>query len=65
VDKKRILTLSCEVAREAGILILVFASLDAAFGMAKVSFLSLASWNCAGGAMLIAGICMDPEARRK
>jgi hypothetical protein len=64
VDKKRVLALSCEVAREAGILILVFASLDAAFGMAKVSFLSLASWNCAGSIMLLAGIFMDPEVQK-
>jgi hypothetical protein len=65
VDKRRVVALSCEVAREAGILILVFASLDAAFGMARVSIFNLTSWNFAGAIMLIAGICVDPEARRK
>jgi len=40
---RRALTLYCEALREGGLLIVVFASLDGAFGVGKVSRWDLAS----------------------
>ncbi len=62
MNRERALTLYCEALREGGLLIVVFASLDAWFGKATVGVIG---WILSGLAMLYAGVRMDPEVRKK
>lgn len=57
----------CGAAREAGILILVFASLDVMLGgstRCDTSFWNLAAWWCVGLLVFFLGVHLDPEVRK-
>ncbi len=62
MNRERAFALYCEALREGGLLVVVFASLDAWFGKAT---LGVIVWILSGIALLYAGIRLDPEVRKK
>ena len=62
--RKKIQGLFCEALREAGVLTVVFSSLDAAFNRVQTSWFFLAGWALLGSLLLVAGIYLDPETRK-
>ena len=64
LGRKRALTLYCEALREAGVLVAVFAALDALFSTAKVSAWIVSAWFLLGLALLYVGVRIDPEVRQ-
>jgi hypothetical protein len=63
--RKAVLGFYSEAAREAGILIVVFASLDVLLvGDTEATFWNLAAWCCSGLLLLMFGVHLDPEIRR-
>jgi hypothetical protein len=59
--RRRIRALVCEAFREAGILVVVFSCLDAAFNAVPVSTWAVVAWATGGVALLALGIVFDPE----
>ena len=60
--RERSLGLYCGALRESGILILVFAALDATFNLGKpVSHEVAATWLVIGLAVLVIGAHLDPK----
>ena len=60
--RERSLGLYCGALRESGILILVFAALDATFNLGKpVSHGVVATWLVIGLAVLVIGVHLDPK----
>ena len=51
----------CETLREAGTLLVVFASLDASFELGRASAWTLAMWNVIGISILMLGIHLEPK----
>ncbi len=64
LNRERALALYCEALREAGLLVAIFASLDASFSSTKVGGWVVA-WTLFGLGMLYTGIRIDPEVRKK
>jgi hypothetical protein len=62
--KRKALRLYCEVFREIGALVIVFAQLDVVFGGAKVSSWTLWGWVVLGVLVLLLGVHLDPEVRK-
>jgi len=58
---RRVQALWCEALREGGLLIAVFASLDGAFEVGKVSHWALAIWILGGLITLILGIHLEAK----
>jgi hypothetical protein len=58
------LAVYCESIREAGMLVVVFASLDALFSPQRVSSYWLIVWIAVGVGMVYAGVRYDPEVQR-
>lgn len=58
-DRKHVIRLVGETAREAGTLILVLTPLDAAFGSAQVNGLAVGALMLAGLALIAYGILME------
>jgi hypothetical protein len=58
---RRVRSLYCEALREGGLLVIVFASLDSAFEVGKMSAWGLAGWNLIGLANLLFGIYWEPK----
>lgn len=58
---RRVRSLYCEALREGGLLIVVFASLDAAFEVGKMSRWGLVGWTLLGAANLLFGIYWEPK----
>jgi hypothetical protein len=56
---RQALNLYCEALREGGLLIAVFASLDGAFAVGKVSSWALAGWILVGLTGLLLGIHLE------
>ena len=64
LNRERAFALYCEALREGGLLVAVFASLDAWFSPSKVGLWTVL-WILFGLGMLFTGVRMDPEVRRK
>jgi hypothetical protein len=47
--------------REGGLLVIVFASLDSAFDVGKMSIWGLVGWNLLGLANLLVGVYWEPK----
>ena len=58
---RRARALYCEALREGGLLVIVFASLDSAFEVGKMSTWGLVAWNLVGLANLLFGIYWEPK----
>jgi hypothetical protein len=62
--KARLRELYCEVARDIGILVLVFAPLDVVLSRTDWSGLWLAVMIAAAGVLIIFGVHQDPGSKR-
>ena len=62
--RKRALALYCEALREAGLLVAVFAALDALFSAVRVSTWIATAWVLVGLVLLYVGVRIDPEVRK-
>jgi hypothetical protein len=62
--RKRALALYCEALHEAGLLVAVFAALDALFSTVKVSNWIAVAWVLVGLLLLYIGVRIDPEVRQ-
>ena len=58
---RRVRALYCEALREGGLLVIVFASLDSAFEVGKMSVWGLVGWNLFGFANLLLGVYWEPK----
>jgi hypothetical protein len=63
-SRKKALSLYCEALREAGLLVAVFAALDALFSAVKVFTWIETAWVLVGLVLLYVGVRIDPEVRR-
>jgi hypothetical protein len=58
---RRVRARYCEALREGGLLVIVFTSLDSAFGVGTMSVWRLVGWTLAGFANLLLGIYWEPK----